>query len=97
MKVVLQDGAKDCGICSLLSIIRFYGGDVSKEYLRQLTNTSRDGVSFYQLIEASKAIGLDAIGMSGDITQIEENNLPCIAHIIVNKNYKQFIVIYKID
>ena len=97
MKVVLQDGAKDCGICSLLSIIRFYGGDVSKEYLRQLTNTSRDGVSFYQLIEASKAIGLDAIGMSGDITQIEENNLPCIAHIIVNKNYKHFIVIYKID
>ena len=31
MKVVLQDGNKDCGICSLLSIIRFYGGDVSKE------------------------------------------------------------------
>ncbi len=97
MKVVLQDGIKDCGICSLLSIIRFYGGDVSKEYLREITNTTKDGVSFYQLIEASKLLGLDAIGMNGDITKIQENNLPCIAHIIVNKNYKHFVVIYKID
>ena len=97
MKVVLQDGAKDCGICCLLSIIRFYGGDVSKEYLREITNTSKDGVSFYQLIEASKLIGLDAVGMSGDITQIDENNLPCLAHIIVNKSYKHYVVIYKID
>ena len=50
MKVVLQDDIKDCGICSLLSIIRFYGGEVSKEYLREITNTTKDGVSFYNLI-----------------------------------------------
>ena len=56
MKVVLQDGNKDCGICSLLSIIRFYGGEVSKEYLRKLTNTNKDGVSAYNLIEAAKEI-----------------------------------------
>ena len=41
IKVVLQDGMKDCGICSLLSIIKYYNGNVSKEYLRQLTNTSK--------------------------------------------------------
>ena len=97
MKVVLQDGIKDCGICSLLSIIRYYGGDVSKEYLREITNTTKEGVSFYQLIEASKKLGIDAVGMNGDITKIDENNLPCIAHIIVNKNYKHFVVIYNID
>ena len=45
MKVGLPDGNKDCGICSLLSIIRFYGGDVSKEYLREITNTTKNGVS----------------------------------------------------
>jgi len=97
MKIVLQDGIKDCGICSLLSIIRYYGGDVSKEYLREITNTTKEGVSFYQLIEASKKLGIDAVGMNGDITKIDENNLPCIAHIIVNKNYKHFVVIYNID
>ena len=97
IKVVLQDGIKDCGICSLLSIIRYYGGDVSKEYLREVTNTTKDGVSFYMLIEAAKKIGFDAIGMSGELDDIDVNNLPCIAHFIVNKNYKHFVVIYNID
>ena len=97
IKVVLQDGIKDCGICSLLSIIRYYGGDVSKEYLREITNTTKDGVSFYMLIEAAKNIGFDAIGMSGELDDINVNNLPCIAHFIVNKNYKHFVVIYNID
>ena len=64
IKVVLQDGIKDCGICSLLSIIRYYGGDVSKEYLREITNTTKDGVSFYMLIEAAKSLGFEAIGMN---------------------------------
>ena len=27
---VIQDGPKDCGVCSLLTIIKFYKGDVSK-------------------------------------------------------------------
>ena len=97
IKVVLQDGIKDCGICSLLSIIRYYGGDVSKEYLREITNTTKDGVTFYMLIEAAKKIGFDAIGVNGSIDDIDNNNLPCIAHFIVNKNYKHFVVIYNID
>lgn len=97
MKVVHQDGNKDCGICCLLSIIRFYGGDVSKEYLRELTNTTKDGVSFYNLIEAAKIIGFDAEGLTGTINNINVDNLPCIVHFIVNKKYKHFVVLYKID
>ena len=67
MKVVLQDGRMDCGICCLLSIIRFYGGDVSKEYLRKITNTNNDGVSAYNLIEACKLLGMDAYGLNGNL------------------------------
>ena len=97
MKIVLQDGIKDCGICCLLSIIRFYGGDVSKEYLRELTNTTKKGVSLYNLLDASKKIGFEAVGLKGNIKEIDVNNLPCIAHININKNFKHFIVIYKIN
>jgi len=97
VKVVLQDGIKDCGICSLLSIIRFYGGEVSKEYLRELTNTTKDGVSLYNLIEGAKKIGFDAIGVTGKLEDIEVNNLPCIVHTIVNKSYKHYIVLYQIN
>lgn len=97
MKVVLQDGIMDCGVCSLLSIIRYYGGDISKEYLREITNTTKNGVSAYDLIEGAKKIGFTATGMMGDLSKIEENNLPCLAHLIFNKNYKHFVVIYRID
>ena len=97
MKVVLQDGIKDCGICSLLSIIRYYGGEVPKEYLRELTNTTKEGVTLYNLQEAAKIIGFDAEGMSGKLEDIEVDNLPCIAHVEIKSNRKHFIVLYEIN
>ena len=97
MKVVLQDGIKDCGVCSLLSIIRYYGGDVSKEYLRDLTNTTKSGVSAYKLVEAAEKLGFRVEALNGEIEKINVNNLPCIAHVIINKSYQHFIVIYKLD
>lgn len=97
MKIVLQNGIKDCGICCLLSVIRYYGGDISKEVLRQITNTDRSGVSAYNLIEGARKIGFEATGMKGDLSKIEKNNLPCLAHLVVNKSYKHFVVIYDID
>ncbi len=96
MKVVLQDGIKDCGVCCLLSVTRYYGGDISKELLREMTNTNKSGVSAYDLIIAAKKIGFIATGVSGDLSKIEKNNLPCLAHVVVNKSYKHFVVIYEI-
>ena len=88
MKVVLQDGIKDCGVCSLLSIIRYYGGDVSKECLRDLTNTTKAGVSAYKLVEAAEKLGFRVEALNGEIEKINVNNLPCIAHVIINKSYQ---------
>jgi len=97
VKIVLQTGIKDCGICCLLSIIRFYGGEVSKEYLREITHTTKDGVSFYNLIEGAEKIGFTAQGLSGNLENIDVNNLPCIVHFIINKSYKHFVVLYQIN
>ena len=97
MKIVLQDGIKDCGICCLLSVTRYYGGEISKEVLREMTCTNKDGVSAYNLIEAAKKIGFVATGVMGDMKKINYDNLPCIAHVIINKSYKHFVVIYDID
>ena len=65
MEIVSQDGIKDCGICCLLSIIRFYGGEVPKEYLRELTHTTKEGVSLYNLLEGARLLGFDAVGLLG--------------------------------
>ena len=97
LKIVLQDGNKDCGVCSLLSIIRHYGGDVSREYLRQLTGTSKSGVSFYQLLEAASNLGFSCEGVKGEVNYLDSTRLPCIAHIIYQKKYQHFVVIYQID
>lgn len=97
MEIVNQDGIKDCGISCLLSIIRHYGGEVPKEYLRELTHTTKEGVSLYNLLEGAKQLGFDAVGLTGSLEDINVNNLPCIVHFIVNKNYKHFVVLYEIN
>jgi len=43
---VRQDDIKDCGVCSLLTIIKTYGGGVSKEYLRELTKITKEGTPY---------------------------------------------------
>lgn len=93
----MQDGVKDCGICSLLTIVRYYNGNYSKEYLRTITNTTKDGVTAFDLLEAAKNIGFDAVGVTGDVLDIANKNLPCIAHVVIQNKYKHFLVIYKID
>ncbi len=35
--------------------------------------------------------------MTGKLENINVNNLPCIVHFIVNKNYKHFVVLYEIN
>lgn len=93
----MQDGVKDCGICSLLTIVRYYNGNYSKEYLRTITNTTKDGVTAFALLEAAKNIGFDAVGVTGDALDIAKKNLPCIAHVVIQNKHKHFLVIYKID
>ncbi len=94
---VIQDDVKDCGVSCLLSIIKYYGGYVSKEYLRELTRTSKNGVTALNLIRASKSLGFDAYGIKEKLKNIKSSDLPIIAHVIIDKKFNHFVVIYKID
>lgn len=94
---ILQDDLKDCGICSLLSVIKFYGGNASKEYLRNETNTTNNGVNALNLLNCARKLGFEAYGVKGKINDINLKLLPIIAHIIVDKKYPHFIVIYKVN
>lgn len=92
-----QKDLKDCGVNCLLMLIRYYGGGISKEYLREITNTTKSGVTAFNLIEGAKKIGFEAYGVKGDIEDLENQNCPCIAHVIYKKSFQHFIVIYKVD
>ena len=86
---------KECGSACLLSIIRHYGGNVSLEKLLELTNTTKDGTNFYNLLEASNEIGLSAKGYKvDDINKLYEIDRPFISQVVID-NYTHFVVVYK--
>lgn len=94
--IVLQEGTKDCGAACLQSIIHYYGGNVTLECLIELTKTTKEGTTFYNLKEASEEIGLATRSYRvSDIEKIKEINIPFICQITKN-NYTHFVVVYKI-
>jgi len=94
--IVLQDGNKDCGSAALLSIIRFYGGDIPISKLVEMNNTTKEGTNFLNLKYTASQIGLNSVGYKiEDFNLLYELKFPCIVQIIDN-NYTHFVVIYKI-
>lgn len=94
---VRQDDIKDCGVCSLLTIIKTYGGNVSKEYLRELTKTSKEGCNALYILEAGKKLGFITKALKGNVTDLDNKLLPCIAHVIIDGKYLHFVVIMNIN
>ena len=97
VEIVRQDGIMDCGVSCLLSIVRYYGGNVPIEYLREKTSTTKDGVTAFKLVETANSLGFNSYGLNGELKDLKDDFLPIIAHVIINKNIKHFIVIYQID
>ncbi len=97
--MVVQDEMKDCGVCCLQMIIKYYGGYVNKETLLELTKTSKNGTTAYHIKEASISLGFEAKGISCKLDEINNKNiiLPCIANVIIDDSYKHFVVIYEIN
>lgn len=94
--VVFQDGNKECGSACLLSILRYYGGNAPIDKIVELTCTTKDGTSFYNLSVAAYKLGLLSLAYSIDnIDYLVKLNSPSICQIKV-KNYYHFVVVYKI-
>lgn len=96
-KYVKQDNIMDCGVACLLSIIRYYGGDNTVDNIRYLTNCDRNGISAYDLVEASKKLGFESKGIKCDVSYLDKIKLPVIAHVFIEKTYKHYVIIHKIN
>ena len=60
--IVKQNDIKDCGICCLESIIKYYNGYIPLETLRLDTKTNNNGTTAYNLIKTAKKYGFNALG-----------------------------------
>ncbi len=96
MRYVKQEGIRDCGITCLYNIIRYYKGNVSIEKLREMTHTNENGTSIYNLMEASKTLGLEAKAYKCELNDLSNLEFPIIAYIKLN-NFYHFIIIKDID
>lgn len=95
--IVLQDGFKECGSACLLSIIRYYGGNVSMERILELTKTGKDGTNFHNMSLAGLELGMMSKGYFIDnINDLDNIEKPFISQIVIN-NYHHFVVVYKIN
>ncbi|MBE6159978.1 MAG: peptidase domain-containing ABC transporter [Lactobacillales bacterium] len=92
---VKQKDLKDCGVCSLLMILKYYDAYIPIEKLRDMTFTSKNGVTAFHLIEAAKQIGFISQGLK--VTNLENIPLPCIAHVTIDNSFNHYVVIYEID
>lgn len=95
MKIVRQQDEKDCGVCSLLSIIRYYKGNVPLEQLRLDARTNNEGTTALNLVLASQKYGFDAVGMKVENVN-DIKRLPAIAHLNLKKGYSHYVVVEKI-
>lgn len=95
--IILQDGFKECGSACLLSIIRYYGGNVSMERILELTKTGKDGTNFHNMSLAGLELGMMSKGYFIDnINDLDNIEKPFISQIVIN-NYHHFVVVYKIN
>ena len=89
-----QLDSTDCGPTCLKMISKYYGKELSHEYLRNITGLTKEGVSVLSITTAAEKIGLETLVANVDYdTLINEAPLPCIVYW----RQRHFIIVYKIE
>ncbi|CAA7387124.1 peptidase domain-containing ABC transporter [Chryseobacterium fistulae] len=90
----LQNDLTDCGVGCLQSLIRYYGGDISLETLREKSGTSKTGTTLLGLFQCAKAIGFGADGCEADIDALIIHGEPVILHVIIDQKFEHYVICY---
>lgn len=93
----LQKDQADCGVGCLQSLVRYYGGEISLENLREKSGTSKTGTTLLGLYQCANEIGFDAEGCEADIQSLIEHGEPVILHIILENKYEHYVICYSYD
>ena len=94
---VMQENNFDCGLASLLTCFYNFGFQVPKEEVLKYLKVTDQGIKAYDLINASKKLGIQSCGVKGELDYLTKKHLPCIAHIIKDNSYYHYIVILEIN
>lgn len=95
---VKQNGIKNCAAACIVSIMKYYGYNVSQDEISMIIKTDKTGANAYNMLEGIKLLGFDGYGRHYNFEDIISNiiSFPIICHTLINNLY-HFIVIYKND
>lgn len=83
----------DCGITCIRIIARYFGKKISMEYLRQIADISKLGISIRDITSICSSVGLRAKALRLSLSLLSEAPLP----MIIYWKHSHFMVLYKID
>lgn len=95
--IIKQRDLKDCGAACITSIAAHYGAKLSIAKVRQIAHTDTRGTNVLGMIQGLESLGFNAKGVKGGIDVLPDIPVPAIAHIIVNKQFHHYVVIYKVN
>lgn len=93
MKFIAQHDQMDCGPACLAMISAYYKKEFSLQYLRESCFLTREGVSLLNIKKAAEKIGFDTNAAQLEISDLDNEMLPCILHW----NQNHFVILQKIS
>ncbi|MEB7367591.1 peptidase domain-containing ABC transporter [Staphylococcus borealis] len=98
LKYLEQFDENDCGPACLSMLNHFYhNSKITISKIREYSATDKNGTSLYGMIKGGEKLGLELEGVeTDDIHNVDNTDLPLIAHIINQDGYLHFVIIEKI-
>ncbi|MBP7172941.1 MAG: ATP-binding cassette domain-containing protein [Cloacibacterium sp.] len=93
----LQKDLTDCGVGCIQSLVRYYGGDISLETLREKSGTAKTGTTLLGLYQCANEIGFEAEGCEANTNALIEHGKPVILHVIIDEKYEHYVVCFYRD
>jgi len=89
-----QHGEFACGLACLSMIVKYYGGYVRQEDLRNISGTSLAGTSLLGLYQAAEKLHFTSEAYEADADSLKTIQSPVILHIIKNQRLEHYVVYF---
>ncbi len=86
-----------CGLACLTSIVKYHGGEITQEKLRETSGTTLQGTSMLGLYQSAQKLRFEVKGYEADFENLKKMEAPVILHILKEGNLEHYVVCYGYD
>lgn len=83
-----------CGLACLTSIVKYHGGEITQEKLRETSGTTLQGTSLLGLYQSAQKLGFEVQGYEADLDNLKKMEVPVILHILKEGKLEHYVVCY---